>query len=128
MRDIAHQLRSWHASGRPFAVASIVRVSGSAPREPGAALAVAVGGQAVGALSGGCVEGAVYELCRDVIATGRPVLERFEATGGDELAISLTCGGALEVFVQAVVPGAIPGFDAALTDIAAGAPVALARA
>ncbi|MFJ1751405.1 XdhC family protein [Kitasatospora sp. NPDC088134] len=127
MHDIAAQLRDWHAAGRPFAVATVVGVSGSAPREPGAALAVDADGEAVGSVSGGCVEGAVYELCREALRTGAPVLERFGYSDEDAFAIGLTCGGLLDVFVQPVRPGSSPGLDAAVPLIAAGTPVAVAR-
>lgn len=127
MQDIAAQLHAWHASGRSFAVASVVGVSGSAPRDPGAALAVDGAGEAVGSVSGGCVEGAVYELCREAIATGRPVLERFGFSDEDAFAVGLTCGGILDVFVQPVTPGADPAIDAGIAYVASGTPVALAR-
>ncbi|MDH6119912.1 xanthine dehydrogenase accessory factor [Kitasatospora sp. GAS204A] len=128
MQDIAEQLQAWHASGRSFAVATVVGVSGSAPRDPGAALAVDADGEAVGSVSGGCVEGAVYELCREAIDSGRPVLERFGYSDEDAFAVGLTCGGILDVFVQPVVPGADAGLDAGITYIASGTPVALVRA
>ncbi|MEU8510215.1 XdhC family protein [Kitasatospora sp. NPDC048722] len=127
MQDIADQLQAWHASGRSFAVATVVGVRGSAPRDPGAALAVDADGEAIGSVSGGCVEGAVYELCQAAIASGEPVLERFGYSDEDAFAVGLTCGGILDVFVQPVVPGADPGLDAGIAHIAAGTPVALAR-
>ncbi|WP_327065834.1 XdhC family protein [Kitasatospora sp. NBC_01302] len=127
MQDIAEQLQAWHASGRSFAVATVVGVSGSAPRDPGAALAVDADGEALGSVSGGCVEGAVYELCREAIASGQPVLERFGYSDEDAFAVGLTCGGILDVFVQPVVPGADAGLDAGITYIASGTPVALVR-
>ncbi|MDH6139650.1 xanthine dehydrogenase accessory factor [Kitasatospora sp. GP30] len=127
MQDIAEQLRAWHAAGRPFAVATVVGVSGSAPRDPGAALAVNDVGEAIGSVSGGCVEGAVYELCRAALETGRPVLERFGYSDEDAFAVGLTCGGVLEVFVQPVVPGGDAGLDAGIAHLGAGTPVALAR-
>ncbi|MQS15149.1 XdhC family protein [Streptomyces kaniharaensis] len=127
MHDIAQQLQAWHASGRSFAVATVVGVSGSAPRDPGAALAVDAAGEAIGSVSGGCVEGAVYELCQTAIETGEPVLERFGYSDEDAFAVGLTCGGVLDVFVQPVVPGADPGLDAGIACIASGTPVALAR-
>ncbi|MYZ40291.1 MULTISPECIES: XdhC family protein, partial [unclassified Streptomyces] len=64
MLDIAEELNRWVGQGRDFAVATVVAVGGSAPRGPGAALAVDREGTATGSVSGGCVEGAVYELCR----------------------------------------------------------------
>ncbi|WP_354643276.1 XdhC family protein [Kitasatospora camelliae] len=127
MQDIAEQLHAWHASGRSFAVATVVGVSGSAPRDPGAALAVDADGEAIGSVSGGCVEGAVYELCQAAIASGEPILERFGYSDEDAFAVGLTCGGILDVFVQPVVPGADPGLDAGIAYIASGTPVALAR-
>ncbi|WP_035796034.1 XdhC family protein [Kitasatospora mediocidica] len=127
MQDIADQLQAWHASGRSFAVATVVGVSGSAPRDPGAALAVDAEGEAIGSVSGGCVEGAVYELCREAIASGEPVLERFGYSDEDAFAVGLTCGGILDVFVQPIVPGADAALDAGITYIASGTPVALAR-
>lgn len=127
MQDIAEQLLAWHSSGRSFAVATVVGVSGSAPRDPGAALAVDEAGEAIGSVSGGCVEGAVYELCQEAIASGTPVLERFGYSDEDAFAVGLTCGGLLDVFVQPVVPGADAALDAGITYIASGTPVALAR-
>ncbi|MBV6697867.1 XdhC family protein [Kitasatospora aureofaciens] len=127
MQDIAEQLQAWHASGRSFAVATVVGVSGSAPRDPGAALAVDAAGEAIGSVSGGCVEGAVYELCQAAIESGEPVLERFGYSDEDAFAVGLTCGGILDVFVQPVVPGADAGLDAGIAYIASGTPVALAR-
>jgi len=127
VQDIAEQLQAWHAAGRSFAVATVVGVSGSAPRDPGAALAVDSEGEAVGSVSGGCVEGAVYELCQAAILSGEPVLERFGYSDEDAFAVGLTCGGILDVFVQPIVPGADPGLDAGIAYIASGTPVALAR-
>lgn len=127
MREIAERLRGWHAAGRAYAVASVVAVSGSAPREPGAALAVDADGEAVGSVSGGCVEGAVYELCREALETGRPGLHRFGWSDADAFAVGLTCGGEIDVFVQPVRPGADgdPGDGAPARD-ALGAALAAA--
>ncbi|MGA5700459.1 XdhC family protein [Peterkaempfera bronchialis] len=139
MRDIAGELHGWYASGRSFAVATVVAVTGSAPRDAGAALAVDAAGTAVGSVSGGCVEGAVYERCRQVLETGQPVVEHFGYTDEDAFAVGLTCGGALDVLVQAVRPRAggeagsgadaevEAGLAAALAAAAAGEPVALVR-
>ncbi|MFI9272716.1 XdhC family protein [Kitasatospora sp. NPDC052896] len=127
MQDIAEQLHAWHATGRSFAVATVVGVTGSAPRDPGAALAVDAAGEAIGSVSGGCVEGAVYELCQEAIVSGEPVLERFGYSDEDAFAVGLTCGGILDVFVQPVVPGADAAIDAGIAYIASGTPVALVR-
>ncbi|MCF2531817.1 XdhC family protein [Yinghuangia soli] len=122
MFDIVPELNAWRAEGKAFALATVVDVSGSAPRLPGAALAVSADGEAVGSISGGCVEGAVYELCREALETGTPVLQRFGYSDEDAFAVGLTCGGVIDVFVHPE-----PAVDAALRPIADRAPVAVAR-
>lgn len=136
MLDIASELHRWCAEGRDFAVATVVAVRGSAPRPPGAALAVDSGGTAVGSVSGGCVEGAVYELCREALRTGEPVLERFGYSDEDAFAVGLTCGGELDVLVTPVrhpvlasaVSAAARGDALALTRVVTGPPGTPGRA
>ena len=140
MRDITEDLHTWHAAGKAYALASVVAVKGSAPRELGAALAVDAEGTAVGSVSGGCVEAAVYELCRESLQHGRPVLETFGYSDDDAFAVGLTCGGELEVFIQPIFPKQDPADFApsritapeaavgvALDAMVAGDPIALAR-
>lgn len=129
MLDIAEELARWAAEGRDFAVATVVAVSGSAPRGPGAALAVDGSGQAVGSVSGGCVEAAVYDLCVQALQEGKVLRERFGYSDDDAFAVGLTCGGTIEV-VAAGFPAAAPGRGVlvrALTAAARGEAVALAR-
>lgn len=104
LREIADTLRCWHDKGNPYALAEVVAVFGSAPRGVGAALAVNEEGDAAGSVSGGCVESEVYELCREVLDTGRPVRRRFEADAGDPFAPALTCGGTLDVEIRRIDP------------------------
>ncbi|CAM5285432.1 Xanthine dehydrogenase accessory factor OS=Streptomyces violarus OX=67380 GN=FHS41_000648 PE=4 SV=1 [Streptomyces violarus] len=73
MLDLAGHLHEWIEEGREFAVATVVAVGGSAPRPPGAALAVSADGTAIGSVSGGCVEGAVYDLCLQALQDSRSV-------------------------------------------------------
>ncbi|MEU8995054.1 XdhC/CoxI family protein [Streptomyces caniferus] len=105
MLDIAEELHRWVEQGRDFAVATVVATHGSAPRHPGAALAVDSDGTAIGSVSGGCVEGAVYELCQEALQTGEPVLERFGYSDEDAFAVGLTCGGVIDILVQPVRAG-----------------------
>ena len=70
MRDIAESISAWQSAGTRFALATVVRTWKSAPRQPGAAMAVSPDGEVVGSVSGGCVEGAVYELAREVLESG----------------------------------------------------------
>ncbi|WP_330316355.1 XdhC/CoxI family protein [Streptomyces platensis] len=102
MLDIAEELHRWVEQGREFAVATVVATNGSAPRQPGAALAVDSDGTAIGSVSGGCVEGAVYELCQQALETGEPVLERFGYSDEDAFAVGLTCGGIIDILVQPI--------------------------
>ncbi|MGP3951869.1 XdhC family protein [Streptomyces sp. 7N604] len=105
MLDIADELHRWCEQGRDFAVATVVATSGSAPRQPGAALAVDSDGTAIGSVSGGCVEGAVYELCRSALETGDRVLEHFGYSDEDAFAVGLTCGGVIDILVTPVRNG-----------------------
>ncbi|MDF3298581.1 XdhC family protein [Streptomyces tropicalis] len=129
MLDIAEELDRWVRQGRDFAVATVVAVDGSAPRLPGAALAVDTDGAAVGSVSGGCVEGAVYELCRQALEDGGTVLERFGHSDEDAFAMGLTCGGTIDVLVTPVraADPARPVAAAALATAAGGGAAALAR-
>ncbi len=141
MLDIAADLHDWCEQGRDFAVATVVAVHGSAPRQPGAALAVDAAGEAVGSVSGGCVEGAVYELCREALREGRPVRETFGYSDEDAFAVGLTCGGVLEVLVvpvrsdaawratvAATVAAVVEGGTTALARVVDGPPELLGRA
>jgi xanthine dehydrogenase accessory factor len=130
MLDIAAELRQWRLAGRDFAVATVVTTSGSAPRPPGAALAVDAEGTAIGSVSGGCVEGAVYELCLEALERGTPLVERFGYSEADAFAVGLSCGGSIEVLVTPVTggAGAGPAVDAALEAAATGRATALVRA
>ncbi|MEU3661041.1 XdhC/CoxI family protein [Streptomyces sp. NPDC032940] len=129
MLDIAEELHRWVEQGRDVAVATVVAVGGSAPRPPGAALAVDAGGTVIGSVSGGCVEGAVYELCRQSLQDGRAVVERFGHSDDDALAAGLTCGGVIDVLIMPVRADhpARPAVAAALAAAARGEATALAR-
>ncbi|WP_328667330.1 XdhC family protein [Streptomyces sp. NBC_00322] len=124
MLDIADELNRWVEQGREFAVATVVAVGGSAPRQPGAALAVDSDGTAIGSVSGGCVEGAVYALCQQSLEDGLTVLERFGYSDEDAFAVGLTCGGIIDILVTPVSGGVFP---AALAAAARGEAAALAR-
>ncbi|MEU2913521.1 XdhC family protein [Streptomyces massasporeus] len=126
MLDLAGQLHEWTEEGREFAVATVVAVDGSAPRPPGAALAVSADGTAIGSVSGGCVEGAVYDLCVQALRDGETLVERFGYSDEDAFAVGLTCGGTIDVMITPVAAGPTVG-KAALEAAARAEPVALAR-
>ncbi|MHA5053173.1 XdhC family protein [Streptomyces sp. SD15] len=129
MLDIAEELHRWVEQGRDFAVATVVAVGGSAPRQPGAALAVDTDGTAIGSVSGGCVESAVYELCRQALEDGEPVLERFGYSDDDAFAVGLTCGGVIDILVTPVraSTATLEVFATALAAASTGKAAALAR-
>ncbi|OUD01994.1 XdhC family protein [Streptomyces swartbergensis] len=129
MLDIAEELNRWVEQGRDFAVATVVAVGGSAPRQPGAALAVDAEGTAIGSVSGGCVEGAVYELCEQALRDGETVLERFGYSDDDAFAVGLTCGGVIDILVTPVraADPVRPVVASALTAAARGEAAAVAR-
>jgi xanthine dehydrogenase accessory factor len=126
MRDVLDELAGWWRAGETAAVATVVATFKSAPRPPGAAMLVGPGGEAVGSVSGGCVEGAVYELGQEVIGTGVPVLQRYGVSDDDAFAVGLTCGGILDVFVERVSRDAFPELSGVVADIEAERPVAVA--
>ncbi|MFF3210212.1 XdhC family protein [Streptomyces sp. NPDC002886] len=129
MLDIAEELNRWVEQGRDFAVATVVAVGGSAPRQPGAALAVDSDGTAIGSVSGGCVEGAVYELCQQALEDGETIQERFGYSDDDAFAVGLTCGGIIDILVTPVPVGSPSRevFAASLAAAARGEAAAVAR-
>lgn len=129
MLDIAEELDRWARQGREFAVATVVATSGSSPRQPGAALAVDSDGTAIGSVSGGCVEGAVYELCQQALNDGQSVVERFGYSDEDAFAVGLTCGGVIDILVTPVRHDspARAVYASAYAAAARGAAAALAR-
>ena len=126
MRDILDQLAKWWDAEEVFGLATVVRTFSSAPREPGAALAVSAAGEVVGSVSGGCVEGAVYELAGEVSASGQAVLQRYGISDDDAFAVGLTCGGIIDIFVEPVSRERFPQLGEIAAAIDAGEPVAVA--
>src|SRR4051794_7784822 len=98
----------WWRAGDAVGVGTVVATFRSAPRAPGASMLVGPDGEAVGSVSGGCVEGAVYELGQEVVASGAPVLQRYGVSDDDAFAVGLTCGGILDVFVETVSRESFP--------------------
>src|SRR5215212_1436707 len=102
MRDVLPDLLAWWRAGEPVGMGTVVGTWRSAPRPAGASMLVGPDGTAVGSVSGGCVEGAVYELAQEVVASGRPALQRYGVSDDDAFAVGLTCGGILDVYVERV--------------------------
>ena len=125
MRDILNTIIQWWNADETFGLATVVSTFRSAPRDPGAALAVE-GGDVIGSVSGGCVEGAVYELATEVTESGQPVLQRYGFSDDDAFAVGLTCGGILDVFVEPVSKRTFPELGAIREAVERGEPVAVA--
>jgi xanthine dehydrogenase accessory factor len=126
VREVLPELLRWWQAGATVGVGTVVGTWRSAPRPAGAAMLVGPGGEAVGSVSGGCVEGAVYELAQSVVADGVPVLQRYGVSDDDAYAVGLTCGGILDVFVEQVSQQTFPELGEVAQDIEAGRPVAVA--
>jgi len=126
MRDVLERLMTWWNAGESVAVGTVVATFDSAPRPPGAVMLVGPGLEAVGSVSGGCVEGAVYQLGEEILASGEPVLQRYGVSDESAFAVGLTCGGIIDVFVERVDRTSYPELGEVVADIAAGRPVAVA--
>ena len=126
MRDVLPELMKWWEDGQTIGVGTVVATFRSAPRPPGASMLVCPDDSAVGSVSGGCVEGAVYDLARSVVDSGEPVLQRYGVSDDDAFAVGLTCGGILDVYVQKVNTETFPELGEIAEDIEAGCPVAVA--
>jgi xanthine dehydrogenase accessory factor len=100
MKDLLDQLDRWRAEGVPVALARVVDVDGSGPRDPGAAMAVNGRGEVAGSVSGGCVEGAVVSAALEVLQTGDRRLLSFGYSNDDAFAVGLSCGGTIHLFVE----------------------------
>ncbi|MBD8060023.1 XdhC family protein [Cellulomonas sp. JH27-2] len=122
MLEIAARLLALMGEGRSVAVATVVSMNGSGPTVVGTSMAVDDTGAAVGSIAGGCVEGAVYELCRSVLSGGPARLEEYGVTDEDAFAVGLTCGGVLRVHARMLSSSDVPALRAA----AAGAPARVA--
>ncbi len=126
MRDVLPELMEWWRAGETIGVGTVVATFQSAPRPAGASMLVGPDETAVGSVSGGCVEGAVYELAQSVVESGTPVLERYGVSDDDAFAVGLTCGGILDVYVEKVNRETFPELEEIAADIETGRPVALA--
>ncbi|MDJ0397557.1 XdhC family protein [Rhodococcus rhodochrous] len=126
MREILDELDRRYRGGEAVAVGTVVSTFRSAPRGPGASMLVAQDGTVTGSVSGGCVEGDVYELGRSVIDSGQPVLQRYGVSDDDAFSVGLTCGGIIDVFVERIDAASFPAFTDLLDSVRAGEPVALA--
>ena len=100
MQDILPEIEQWRARGEQIALATVVKTLGSAPRGVGAKMAVTASGAMAGSVSGGCIEGAVFEACQDALKSGQARLLHFGVADDDAWDVGLACGGVIDVFVE----------------------------
>ncbi len=101
MREILNDIEQWRTAGKRVAVARVVNIEGSGPRDPGAAMAVSEDGEVAGSVSGGCVEGAVVgEALAILQGDGTPRLVKFGYSDDEAFAVGLTCGGIIHLFIE----------------------------
>ena len=104
MKDVIQDVDKWVARGDQVALATVIDVKRSAPRPPGAKMAVNSRGEVSGAVSGGCVEGAVVAVAEDVLKGGEPRLLHFGIADSEAWDVGLPCGGEIDVFVERYEP------------------------
>ena len=102
MKDVLDRVERWLAEGRRVGLATVIGTERSAPRDPGAVLAITEGPEVAGSVSGGCVEAAVIEEAAEVIRTGRPRRVTYGISDQDAIAVGLSCGGIVHIFVELV--------------------------
>jgi xanthine dehydrogenase accessory factor len=124
MREVLDDLVRWWEADEAVGMGTVVATWRSAPRPVGAAMLVGPDGSVVGSVSGGCVEGAVYDAAQRVVDTGRPSLERYGVSDDDAFAVGLTCGGILDVYVERVDRARVPELGDVASSVRSGEPVA----
>src|SRR5690242_15052184 len=100
MNDVLPAIEQWLARGEQVALATVVKTLGSAPRGIGAKMAVSSEGSIAGSVSGGCIEGAVFDACQEALATGVSRLLHFGVADDEAWDVGLACGGTIDVFVE----------------------------
>ncbi len=105
MRDVLPEVLGWRRQGKRVALATVVKVWGSAPRPLGSKMAVSDGGDMAGSVSGGCVEGAVLAEAEGVLAGGGPKLVSYGVSDETAWSVGLSCGGTIEVFIEPLEAG-----------------------
>jgi xanthine dehydrogenase accessory factor len=101
MREVLNDIDRWRKQGKRVAVARVVGIDGSGPRDPGATMVVSADGEVAGSVSGGCVEGAVLTEALGVLDGSRgPGVVTFGYSDDEAFAVGLTCGGTIHVFIE----------------------------
>jgi xanthine dehydrogenase accessory factor len=102
VKEILAEIERWQENGEQVVVATVIATRRSAPRPVGSSLAISESGKLCGSVSGGCVEGDVYEQAREVLADGKPKLLSYGISDDEAWSVGLPCGGEIDVFVERV--------------------------
>jgi xanthine dehydrogenase accessory factor len=128
MKEVLTDINKWQEDGdEPIALATVVQTWGSAPRKEGAKMAMRPGGEISGSVSGGCVEGAVFEEGTQVLETERPKLLHFGVADETAWEVGLACGGTIEVFVERLDTATYHFIRDLITGDKAGASITIIR-
>ncbi len=102
MREVLPDIERWQLAGKQVALATVVKVYGSAPRPLGAKMAISAAGEMAGSVSGGCVEGAVVQEALEVLRTGQARLVEYGIADELAMTVGLACGGNIQIFVEPI--------------------------
>jgi xanthine dehydrogenase accessory factor len=116
MRDILPTLARWHAEGRRAAIATVVERRGSAPRDPGASLALNDAGEIAGSVTGGCVEPSVIREAQEVLDGGPARLREYGIADDDAFEVGLACGGTVAILIAPLDTALVPALARAVED------------
>jgi xanthine dehydrogenase accessory factor len=100
VKEVLNDVERWRSAGKRVAVARVIDVEGSGPRDPGATMVVNEDGEVAGSVSGGCVEGAVLTEALDVLASGDRKIVTYGIADEDAFNVGLTCGGTIHLLVE----------------------------
>ncbi|MGA2530086.1 MAG: XdhC family protein [Acidimicrobiales bacterium] len=100
MKEVIADIDRWQTAGRRVAIARVIGIEGSGPRDPGATMAVSEDGEVAGSVSGGCVEGAVVTEALAALGESKARLCTFGYSDDEAFAVGLTCGGIVHLLVE----------------------------
>lgn len=100
MKEILEDIDRWKRAEKKIALARVVKVEGSGPRDPGATMAVNEDGEVAGSVSGGCVEGAVVTEALEILSSGERKVVTFGYSDDEAYAVGLTCGGTIHLYIE----------------------------
>jgi xanthine dehydrogenase accessory factor len=102
LQDIVAAFEKVKRSGKIAAIATLVKASGSTYRRPGARMLMTSDGQMVGSLSGGCLEGDVFEQAQAVIASGKPIVVQYDTMSDEDIiwGLGLGCNGIVQILIE----------------------------